>query len=114
MSARFAWLTEAACSGYVAAEREPWPWDTDQLRTRHAQAVMAKRTATAKLICAACPVRDHCLTEGLVQDVETDTPAGIWGGSSPEERAEILGKTIKWVSGMRRLADPELTQEKVA
>ena len=51
-------------------------------------------------------MRDRCLTEGLMNDVTTDMPDGIWGGATPEERAPLIGKRIKWISGMRRLTDP--------
>lgn len=114
MGDELGWLRRAACASYTPAASEPWPWDTDMLRGRQAQEIMADRTATAKRVCAGCPVRDRCLTEGLLQDVETDTPAGIWGGNLPEERAEILGKKIKWISGMRRLADTASTGKQVA
>jgi WhiB family redox-sensing transcriptional regulator len=39
----------------------------------------------AKAVCAACPARTRCL-EWALEAGETD---GVWGGTSPEERAVI-------------------------
>jgi WhiB family redox-sensing transcriptional regulator len=36
----------------------------------------------AKRICASCPVRANCLVSAL----RTGESAGIWGGTTPEER----------------------------
>jgi len=100
----FDWMNEGSCRSYVPATGSPWPWDTDHLRGKHAAEIMARREGVAKGICASCPVRDRCLTEGLMLDVATDMPDGIWGGKTPEERAPLVGKGIKWISGMRRFA----------
>jgi WhiB family redox-sensing transcriptional regulator len=40
------------------------------------------RVAAAKRICAGCPVRVNCLGWAL----RAGEPAGIWGGTTPEER----------------------------
>jgi WhiB family redox-sensing transcriptional regulator len=37
---------------------------------------------TPKDVCAGCVIRDECLTWAL----ETGEPAGVWGGTDPEER----------------------------
>lgn len=39
----------------------------------------------AKKVCARCPARDECLVWALA----TNQRFGIWGGKSPEQRAEI-------------------------
>jgi WhiB family redox-sensing transcriptional regulator len=46
-----------------------------------------EQTVQAKAICAACPVRQHCLNWAL----ETRQPAGIWGGKTEQERRVLLG-----------------------
>lgn len=40
--------------------------------------------AAAKRVCAACPVRQACLSFALHTDVD-----GIWGGTTHAERAEL-------------------------
>jgi len=44
------------------------------------------REATAKAICARCPVRDSCLAYAL----DTRQEFGIWGGLNEDERRAIL------------------------
>ncbi len=46
----------------------------------------ARREAAAKQVCAGCPVRQECLDWAL----RTREPYGVWGGTSPEERAGML------------------------
>lgn len=41
----------------------------------------------AKELCAACPVREQCLTEGLRVDLE-----GIWGGMNRRDRRALAVK----------------------
>jgi WhiB family redox-sensing transcriptional regulator len=45
-----------------------------------------KQIARAQRICAGCPVRQECLDFALL----TREPAGIWGGTTPEERIRAL------------------------
>jgi WhiB family redox-sensing transcriptional regulator len=49
------------------------------------------RTATlARRICAACPVRAQCLDYALSgADTWGGISNGIWGGTTPRERAEL-------------------------
>lgn len=54
----------------------------------------------AKAVCESCPVRVACLRFAL----ESNQEAGIWGGTSEEER-----RTLRrvWLAGRRRrLAEP--------
>ncbi len=46
----------------------------------------AEREQSAKAVCAACPVRTHCLEHALA----VREPYGVWGGLSEDERAEVL------------------------
>jgi WhiB family redox-sensing transcriptional regulator len=45
-----------------------------------------RRESAAKQICATCPVQQTCLQWALV----TREPYGVWGGSTPEERANRM------------------------
>jgi WhiB family transcriptional regulator, redox-sensing transcriptional regulator len=58
------WRDQAACRDLVTADDDPFFADTDQ----GIQAAIA--------ICAACPVREDCLTFA----VRTGQQYGIWGG----------------------------------
>lgn len=44
------------------------------------------REATAKAICASCPVINQCLEHALA----VKEPYGVWGGLNTNERAELL------------------------
>lgn len=44
------------------------------------------REATAKAICATCPVVAECLDHAL----SVREPYGVWGGMTEHERAELL------------------------
>jgi WhiB family redox-sensing transcriptional regulator len=44
------------------------------------------RDATAKALCARCPVIGECRTHALT----VHEPYGVWGGLSAEDREEIL------------------------
>jgi WhiB family redox-sensing transcriptional regulator len=45
-------------------------------------AVANRQIAKAQRICAGCPVRQQCLDFAL----RTPEPAGVWGGTTPEQR----------------------------
>lgn len=74
----------------------PGPWAQDALCAQtdpdlwypelggHAQAALARR------ICRACPVRAECLDYALAgADTWNGLTTGIWGGTTPRERARI-------------------------
>jgi WhiB family transcriptional regulator, redox-sensing transcriptional regulator len=42
----------------------------------------------ANTVCARCEVRSECLSFALA----TSQPYGVWGGTSPEERAALRKK----------------------
>lgn len=48
----------------------------------------------AKAVCQGCPVRSACLNFAL----ETNQEAGIWGGTSAEERRMLRRR---WLAGRR-------------
>lgn len=64
-------LDGAACSG-----QDPAPWFP-----RTGESPEAGRT-----LCRACPARPECLDWALAKGEQL----GIWGGTTPDERAEIL------------------------
>ena len=49
----------------------------------------------AKAVCGACPARVECLDWA----VETNERAGVWGGATPDERAQIRAE--RWRGGRR-------------
>ena len=53
----------------------------------------ASREHAAKAVCARCPVLRECFEAAL----RTHEPYGVWGGTTEDERAEIL-------AGRRELA----------
>ena len=82
------WADEAACAGQNA---EWWfPAEVGRRRTRYGDDSVAKR------ICNTCPVLEQCLTHALTHD-ETD---GVWGGLSPEERAELRKARLRPMAEM--------------
>lgn len=48
----------------------------------------AKSAAFAKMICKNCPVKKHCLVQGLIYDEE-----GVWGGTTEVQRKEDFEKS---------------------
>jgi len=80
------WRAQAACSGYPNTLFFP-PSDVaeDGLEAR------------AKAVCAVCPVIEDCLEYAL----ETNQRAGIWGGTSEQERKSLRRK---WLAERRRTA----------
>ena len=79
-----AWPSEAqpACYG------NPEPFYDDH-RIESAPHIRAEREA--KALCADCPIRNACLTWAIKHKEEY----GIWGGLSPEERANLRKRKRK-------------------
>jgi len=48
------------------------------------------REAAAKAVCARCPVIKDCFQAALA----AHEPYGVWGGTTEEERASILGREL--------------------
>jgi WhiB family transcriptional regulator, redox-sensing transcriptional regulator len=78
------WRDVAACSGLPHAVFFPVGDDLEDA------------IASAKGICAVCPVTDDCLEFAL----ETNQKAGIWGGTSEEDRKALRRK---WLATRRRV-----------
>ncbi len=77
------WRARAACSGHLHTLFFPidGPDDTS--------------TERARAICMSCPVSDECLEYAL----ETNQRAGIWGGTTEDERKSLRRK---WMAARRR------------
>jgi WhiB family redox-sensing transcriptional regulator len=80
------WRARAACSGYPNTLFFPTSDGADDANLERAKAV-----------CAVCPVAEDCLEYAL----ETNQRAGIWGGTSEQERKSLRRK---WLAERRRSA----------
>jgi WhiB family transcriptional regulator, redox-sensing transcriptional regulator len=80
------WRARAACSGYPNTLFFPTSEGADDASVDRAKAV-----------CAVCPVVEDCLEYAL----ETNQRAGIWGGTSEQERKSLRRK---WLAERRRSA----------
>jgi len=60
----------------------------------------AAQIEAAKEVCVNCSVRDECLEWALV----TGQDAGVWGGTSEEERRSIRRARRREVAAARRVA----------
>ncbi|MGH8885182.1 MAG: WhiB family transcriptional regulator [Egibacteraceae bacterium] len=69
---RPAWQADAACAGMP----------TDEFFPVGSTGPALARIATAKAVCAACPVAEKCLEYAL----STGQTDGVWGGMSEDER----------------------------
>jgi hypothetical protein len=49
----------------------------------------------ARALCLGCTVRDECLELALRYEALTGASYGVWGGTAPHERTEILRET-RW------------------
>lgn len=69
------WRADAACRGM----------DTDLFYPKGTVDRDARRKIeAAKKVCAGCPVRRQCRTEGVGE------PYGVWGGLTPEDRGVVM------------------------
>lgn len=69
------WVERAACRDADPETFFPPAGGTDD-----------EREASAKRLCAGCPVTEECLREALLNEEST----GIWGGLNVRERRELL------------------------
>jgi WhiB family redox-sensing transcriptional regulator len=79
------WKQRAACAGLPSTAFFP-VGETEQ-----------EAIEKAKAICAICPVTDSCLEYAF----ETNQTAGIWGGTTEEERRSLRRR---WLTARRRSA----------
>lgn len=78
VAARWEWQLVGACRGADASLF--FHPEGERGRARD------ERDAAAKAVCARCPVTEQCLTTAL----QTQEPYGVWGGTTEDERAEML------------------------
>ncbi len=71
------WQTAGLCR--TTDPEEFFPGDAERGRRR------LTREARAKALCAKCPVRKACLEHAMA----VHEPYGVWGGTTPEERADL-------------------------
>jgi WhiB family redox-sensing transcriptional regulator len=64
----------------------------------------SKQVAKARQICAGCPVKEQCLDFAL----RTHEAAGIWGGTTPEERIRVRRARHRHTSRTAVLGVPEI------
>jgi len=79
------WKNRAACSGYPNSLFFP---STDASESQLERAVG---------VCQVCPVTEECLEYAF----ETNQRAGIWGGTTEDERKSLRRK---WLAARRRTA----------
>jgi WhiB family redox-sensing transcriptional regulator len=79
------WKNQAACSGYPNSLFFP---------STEASASQVERAVG---ICQVCPVTEECLEFAF----ETNQRAGIWGGTTEDERRSLRRK---WLASRRRTA----------
>ncbi len=79
VSTNYDWQLRAECRGMDASIF----YHPDNERGRSKRI----REASAKAVCAQCPVVAQCLEWAL----DVGEPYGIWGGKSPAERHELRG-----------------------
>lgn len=87
------WQLTAACRGMDSSRFFHPPEERNAARL--------ERIAQAKAVCRVCPAIAECLTHAL----KVQEPYGIWGGTSEDERAALLGveslRYPKVISGAR-------------
>lgn len=79
------WKNRAACAGYPNSLFFPPSDGADS------------QVEKAKAVCATCEVAEDCLEYAL----ETNQRAGIWGGTTEDERKSLRRK---WMAARRRSA----------
>jgi len=88
--------------------RQPWgaervelgllprpPWQADGLCREHPEItsfpLLDQSPVTAMAVCGRCLVAGECRAWALAQPVD---PAGVWGGTTEEDRAELRGPDV--------------------
>jgi WhiB family transcriptional regulator, redox-sensing transcriptional regulator len=78
-----AWMEDAAC-------REPGV-DPELFFPVSESGAAVRQVAAARAVCARCPVQRQCREWAL----HAGEPAGIWGGTTPEERRLLRGRMLR-------------------
>jgi WhiB family redox-sensing transcriptional regulator len=75
----YAWQEQGRCRTRAVEQFFADDQDLDQRERR-------EQTEAARMVCGACPVRQQCLEHAL----RVPEPFGVWGGTTPAERAHML------------------------
>ena len=96
-------------NGNCTGDANPDWWFPELPRNRisaRALEVLTSQTKYALQLCASCPVKTECLAEGMKTETMRgkvvawgNLPFGIWGGTMPYERLEMVGITPRTSSG---------------
>lgn len=81
---RLSWMDDGACTRSDVSRQDRQAFFA---KSNHRAGEITAAAQRAKAICGSCLVRDECLAYALA----TELPYlrfGIWGGMTPEERAE--------------------------
>lgn len=84
------WMSRGSCRGQNDDTHYPVP-NSAQYKAN---------LARAKRVCISCPVMDECLAWAL----SNDEMEGVWGGTSPRERAAMLRDAVRPRRRYRRSA----------
>ncbi len=76
------WYRKALCKG-----------QTELFYTDEPGRPSSVRLAVPLAVCAACPVKEDCLTDALARR----EPYGIWGGTTPRQRSRMLGVDLSTI-----------------
>lgn len=80
------WKDQARCwAKATSPESDLWYPDKDE-----PEEVQKSKTAAAKAICHACPVKPQCLRYAI----RAGERYGIWGGRTPRERSVVRRQWI--------------------
>jgi WhiB family transcriptional regulator, redox-sensing transcriptional regulator len=77
------WMEDAVC-------REPGV-DPELFFPVSESGAGVRQVAAARAVCARCPVQRQCREWAL----QAGEPAGIWGGTTPEERRLLRGRMLR-------------------
>ncbi|MEW1955698.1 WhiB family transcriptional regulator [Terrabacter sp. NPDC080008] len=75
----YEWQEQGRCRTKAVEQFFADDHDLDQRERR-------EQTEAARMVCGGCPVRQQCLDHAL----RVPETFGIWGGTTPTERAQML------------------------
>ena len=89
------WLEQAACKGKPAAIFFPiGSGSKSDLKRGNANDLYA----TARSICATCPVLVPCRNYALAVVASGKQLDGCWGGTNEAQRIALVGRKVGWAS----------------
>lgn len=84
-------LSALASAGSCATAPDPDAWHpTEPRREEIAESGRAEYVALARTLCAGCPAADACLELALRMEARTGRSHGVWGGTAPWEREQLI------------------------